>query len=122
MNFGLKCPVCRRTRIRRGYRPTPFWSKILLRFNLLCDNCNWEFTGFALPWTIPAKHSKNSRKRRQKDSIAVDKEMARNLNDAPAEAAETRVNTVSETERKEPASDLYKKKRIKKRVKNLNIS
>ncbi|MDQ3321553.1 MAG: hypothetical protein M3525_03720 [Acidobacteriota bacterium] len=52
------CPRCHSKRIRRGYRPTPLWSKILLRYNLLCDGCNWEFIGFAVPGTISAKPTK----------------------------------------------------------------
>lgn len=49
--------------MRRGYRPTPFWSKVLFRYNLLCDNCNWEFTGFAVPGTVSAKPTKNPKKK-----------------------------------------------------------
>jgi hypothetical protein len=48
--------------VRRGYRPTPLWSKILFRYNLLCDNCNWEFTGFAVPGTVTAKPTKRPKK------------------------------------------------------------
>jgi hypothetical protein len=28
------------------------------RYHLLCDNCNWEFVGFALPGTTSAKPTK----------------------------------------------------------------
>ncbi len=52
------CPRCHSKRIRRGYRPTPLWSKILFRYNLLCDGCNWEFKGFAVPGTVSAKPTK----------------------------------------------------------------
>lgn len=61
MSPALKCPVCKSSRIRRGYRPTPLWSKMIFRFNLLCDGCNLEFTGFALPWMIPKKTGKKSK-------------------------------------------------------------
>lgn len=44
-----KCPKCNSGRIRRGYRPTSVFSKLIFRYNLLCDTCNWEFTGFAIP-------------------------------------------------------------------------
>lgn len=57
----LKCPICKSHRIRKGYRPTSFWSMIIMRFNLLCDSCNWEFAAFALPWTIPTKPSRKSK-------------------------------------------------------------
>lgn len=48
-------------RVRHGYRPTPTWSKFLMRYNLLCDSCNWEFTGFAVPGTISYKPSRKSK-------------------------------------------------------------
>ena len=38
--------------MRRGYRPTMLLMKLLFRYNLLCDSCNWEFTGFAVPGTV----------------------------------------------------------------------
>ena len=64
MSFSLKknmisqrCPKCLSKRVRHGYRPTPLWSKLLMRYNLLCDHCNWEFIGFAVPGTISHKPS-----------------------------------------------------------------
>ncbi len=56
--ISQNCPRCHSKRIRRGYRPTPLWSKFLLRYNLLCDGCNWEFKGFAVPGTVSAKPAK----------------------------------------------------------------
>jgi ribosomal protein L37AE/L43A len=53
--ISQRCPKCNSHRVRRGYKPTPIWSKILFRYNLLCDNCNWEFVGFAVPGTVTAK-------------------------------------------------------------------
>jgi hypothetical protein len=61
--ISQKCPKCLSDRVRRGYRPTPLWSKILFRYNLLCDNCNWEFVGFAVPGTVSAKPTKNPKKK-----------------------------------------------------------
>jgi hypothetical protein len=61
--ISQKCPKCLSSRIRRGYRPTPWWSKVLFRYNLLCDNCNWEFTGFAVPGTVSSKPTKNPKKK-----------------------------------------------------------
>lgn len=52
------CPKCKSNRVRLGYRPTPAYLKILFRYNLLCDECNWEFTGFAIPGTVPKKTRK----------------------------------------------------------------
>lgn len=52
------CPKCKSKRVRLGYRPTPTYLKIIFRYHLLCDECNWEFTGFAIPGTIPKKTRK----------------------------------------------------------------
>jgi hypothetical protein len=58
-----KCPKCKSYDIRQGYRPTPLLLKILCIYNLLCDNCNWEFRGFGLVGTVPrkTKRRKNAR-------------------------------------------------------------
>ena len=49
------CPRCKSSRVRHGYRPTPLFRKLMCRFNLLCNDCNWEFVGFAIPGTVPSK-------------------------------------------------------------------
>lgn len=59
--ISQRCPKCKSDRIRRGYRPTSIFYKILFRYNLLCDKCNWEFRGFAVPGTVDTK-SKSKRK------------------------------------------------------------
>jgi hypothetical protein len=59
--ISQKCPKCHSRRIRRGYRPTPFLLKCLFRFNLLCDTCNWEFVGFAVPGTLSTKSKKKKK-------------------------------------------------------------
>lgn len=64
--ISQRCPRCNSTRIRRGYRPTPIWSKILFRYSLLCDGCNWEFKGFAVPGTVSTKSNKRKKKREPK--------------------------------------------------------
>ena len=53
--ISQKCPRCYSSRIRRGYRSTSLLSKLVFRYNLLCDNCNWEFKGFAVPGTVSNK-------------------------------------------------------------------
>lgn len=62
-----KCPRCGSSRVRHGYRPTPIWLKILFRYNLLCDSCNWEFRGFGVPGTVTTKLP---RKRKKANSAA----------------------------------------------------
>ena len=70
--ISQRCPKCLSKRVRHGYRPTPLWSKILFRYNLLCDQCNWEFIGFAVPGTISHKPIRKN-KPNQKASL-VDKQ------------------------------------------------
>ena len=60
--ISQRCPRCNSTRVRRGYRPTSLLSKIFFRYNLLCDNCNWEFKGFAVPGTVTTKPTRKSKK------------------------------------------------------------
>lgn len=52
------CPSCGSGRIRRGYKPTPLFTKIVFRYNLLCDGCNLEFRGFAFPRPAPRGRSR----------------------------------------------------------------
>lgn len=61
--ISQKCPKCNSSRVRRGYRPTPFFLKCVCRFNLLCDTCNWEFVGFAVPGTLSTKSKSKGRKK-----------------------------------------------------------
>lgn len=76
--ISQRCPRCGSKRIRRGYRPTPVWSKILFRYHLLCDSCNWEFTGFAVPGTVSTKSTKKPKKSRNveenKPDAVIEKE------------------------------------------------
>lgn len=60
--ISQNCPKCSSNRVRRGYRHTPLWSKLLFRYNLLCDECNWEFKGFAVPGTVTHKPKGKKRK------------------------------------------------------------
>jgi len=71
--ISQRCPRCASDRIRRGYRPTSIFSKIIFRYNLLCDNCNWEFKGFAVPGTISTKPT---RKRKKVESDKDEEESA----------------------------------------------
>ena len=65
-----KCPKCNSDRVRRGYRPTLFLSKLIFRYNLLCDNCNWEFKGFAIPGTVSTKPTKKRKKEQSEEGEA----------------------------------------------------
>lgn len=65
--ISQKCPKCRSDRIRRGYRKTSIFLKLIARYHLLCDACNWEFTGFALPGTVTSK----PRRKKTKEVDAV---------------------------------------------------
>ena len=78
--ISQKCPKCNSSRVRRGYRPTPFFLKCVFRFNLLCDTCNWEFVGFAVPGTLSSKPNKKKKK-------TISEKVAEDAG-APAEKAE----------------------------------
>lgn len=64
--FGPRCPKCRSSRIRRGYKPTLFILRMFGIYNLLCDNCNLLFTGWIIPGTVP-KHGGRKKKHHAKE-------------------------------------------------------
>lgn len=78
--ISQRCPKCNSSRIRSGYRSTPLWSMLLFRFNLLCDNCNWEFRGFAVPGTLSSK-SKRSDKKQKASAVASKKDAAEDFDE-----------------------------------------
>lgn len=41
------CPSCGSSRIRNGYKPAPFWLRVIGMRGLLCDNCNFPFRAFS---------------------------------------------------------------------------
>jgi hypothetical protein len=41
--------------VRRGYTDTPLLLRLIGVYNLLCDNCNLLFKGFAVPGTVPSR-------------------------------------------------------------------
>jgi hypothetical protein len=43
-----KCPRCESGRIKRGYKDVPLFTRLTGQCELLCTNCNLEFSGFAL--------------------------------------------------------------------------
>lgn len=57
--ISQKCPKCRSSRIRKGYKPTPLILRMFGIHHLLCNHCNLLFTGFALPGTVGRSGSKN---------------------------------------------------------------
>lgn len=65
--ISQRCPKCRSSRIRRGYKPTPLLMRMVGIYNLLCDHCNLLFTGFAVPGTVP-KHGSRRKKQRKSES------------------------------------------------------
>lgn len=50
--ISQRCPKCRSSRIRRGYKPTPLLLRMVGIHYLLCNHCNLLFTGFAVPGTL----------------------------------------------------------------------
>ncbi len=61
------CPRCKSNRIRQGYRATPILRKLIFRYNLLCNDCNWEFIGYAIPGTVSSKVKRRPRSNRQSE-------------------------------------------------------
>jgi hypothetical protein len=49
---------------------------LLFRYNLLCDACNWEFKGFAVPGTVT---NKPSRKEKSKSKSGDQKSELKNI-------------------------------------------
>jgi hypothetical protein len=43
-----KCPRCDSGRIKKGYKDVPLLSRLAGQCELLCTNCNLEFSGFAV--------------------------------------------------------------------------
>jgi hypothetical protein len=66
--ISQRCPKCKSSRIRRGYKPSPLFLRIFGIYNLLCDHCNLLFRGFAVPGTVP-KH-RNRKKREDASATA----------------------------------------------------
>lgn len=67
--ISQNCPVCDSARIRRGYKHTPIWNKLVFRYHLLCDNCNWEFIGFAIPLGANSKAKKRKKNKFESNSV-----------------------------------------------------
>ena len=68
--ISQRCPKCKSRRIRRGYRPTSIFLKIFLRYNLLCDGCNWEFKGFAVPGTVDSRPNRKKKRATAKTEVS----------------------------------------------------
>jgi hypothetical protein len=118
--ISQNCPRCHSNRIRRGYRPTRFWSKVLFRYNLLCNACNWEFKGFAVPGTVSVKPA-----RKRKNHVKVEQaEEIQNPENSIEEKANIVENLETDVEEKleEQADDVSEKAvssnriRVKKKV------
>ncbi len=99
--ISQRCPKCNSPRVRSGYRPTPLWFKLLFRYNLLCNNCNWEFSGFAVPGTVSSKPGRS--KKKQSEFVTTGKK-------DKAETVEKNKNFFSES------GQIRIKKRVKVRL------
>jgi hypothetical protein len=120
-----KCPKCRSKRIRLGYHPTPLLLKAAFRYNLLCDDCNWEFNGFAIPGTVSGKTKKKRNSRELKSPKAVHyaekKEAEINKNSEITEEIKSSAETFEQPQIKESLSkpkdnDTIPKKKVRKKV------
>jgi hypothetical protein len=52
-----RCPRCHSSRIQHGFNDESALLRLLFVRELLCNNCNLEFKGFALPGTLNRKPS-----------------------------------------------------------------
>ena len=59
--IGRRCPKCKSSRIRSGYRRTPWPLRMFGYYSLLCDDCNLLFRGFIIPGTVP-RHAGRKKK------------------------------------------------------------
>lgn len=59
--ISQRCPKCRSSRIRKGYKPTPLLFRMVGIHHLLCNHCNLLFTGFAVPGTVGRTNKKGHR-------------------------------------------------------------
>lgn len=50
--FARSCPQCGSSRVQRGFNDPPLLLRLIGIYDLLCNNCDLEFKGFALPGTI----------------------------------------------------------------------
>lgn len=66
--ISQKCPKCRSSHIRKGYKPTPLLFRLVGIHYLLCNHCNLLFTGFAVPGTI-GRSSRKAQVRSGSDGI-----------------------------------------------------
>lgn len=106
-----KCPRCGSERVRRGYRTTSLFKKLTFRYNLLCDSCNWEFVGFAVPGTVSAK----TKKKRKEPSLEPD-----NKSDFTERNGED-VKYASSAQEVVPLEDEHKTTRTKKKKAKVKI-
>jgi MoaA/NifB/PqqE/SkfB family radical SAM enzyme len=109
-----KCPKCGGNNIRHGYRPTHILFKIAFRYNLLCNECNLEFNGFAIPGTV----SRKGKKKRKPGEIPNIKSDFENFssNIQITENLDTLISTKTVSEITEKVKE-SKKNLVKKRVK-----
>ncbi|HYE14994.1 MAG TPA: hypothetical protein VD968_11180 [Pyrinomonadaceae bacterium] len=61
--IAQRCPKCESSRVRRGYTDTALLLRLVGVYRLLCDNCNLQFVGLAVPGTVPPRGSHRRRKR-----------------------------------------------------------
>jgi hypothetical protein len=107
-----KCPRCNSNRIRRGYRRTPIWWRILGRYHLLCNACNWEFIGWAIPGTVESAAKRRRKKRaEEKQRQAIETFEESNEPVENLEKAEDNIETA------EDAPKNLKRVKVRKRVK-----
>lgn len=109
-----KCPKCGSQNVRQGYRPTHILFKLAFRYNLLCNNCNLEFKGFAIPGTVSRKTKKKPKSDETSKMKATFEDFTSNIKEI--ENSDTLGSTQNMSEISEEVKE-RKKNLVRKRVK-----
>lgn len=56
-----RCPRCRSSRVQRGYDDPPLLLRLFGIYEMLCNNCNFEFRSLAFPGTLKRSRDYNVR-------------------------------------------------------------
>jgi hypothetical protein len=95
----------------------------MFRYNLLCNACNWEFKGFAVPGTVSVKPARKHKKQSKADEIQNLETDVKEIEEANvAENLESNIEKTLENQAEEEQTEVSEKAissniiRVKKKV------
>ena len=95
----------------------------MFRYNLLCNTCNWEFRGFAVPGTVSVKPTRKHKKQAKADEIQNLETDVKEIEKANvAENVESNIEETLEKQAEKEQTDVSEKAvssnriRVKKKV------